>query len=421
MIAYWGACALFALGLFAITKEHVWRLNKAITASLLGACIWPLILLSGGHDVEHATEVISGEIFGIVGFLLYAMTMVEYLVHYRFFDWVNVRVARLGLADKGQLWLLGALSFLASAIIDNLTTTLVMLQIATRFFRGRNLLVAACVIIAAANAGGAPSPIGDVTTIMLWLRGKFSIGQVLGWGTAPALVMFLVSTALLARQIRGDTPDFPEEPVPISRSEWVVIAAAALAFPLPCVFHLLELQPYMGLMLGFGLVAAIVALFNYIAPGQTHFSARMDHLLKRVQHDSLLFFAGILLAVGGLRHLGVLSDLSQAAFGEAPGPWRLAAGNTLLGLLSALVDNIPLTAAAVHLLKTTDPAIWVLLAFTVGTGGSFLVFGSAAGVVAMSSLPGLTHDVYKKISPLPVAAGYLGGLAVWSLQYLLWR
>jgi Na+/H+ antiporter NhaD/arsenite permease-like protein len=421
LIVYWGACGLFVLGLFAIAREHVWHLNKAITASLLGACIWPLIVLSGGREVEQATEVVSAEIFGIVGFLLYAMTIVEYLVHYRFFDWVYARVLRLKLADRAQLWFIGALSFILSAIIDNLTTTLVMLQIATRFFRGRNLLIAACTIITAANAGGAPSPIGDVTTIMLWLHGKFTVGQVIGWGTAPALVMFLLSTALLARHIRSDTPDLQEEPVTISRSEWVVIAVAALAFPLPCVFHLLKLPPYMGLMLGFGLLSGIVAFFNYAAPRQTHLSARMDHLLKRVQHDSLLFFAGILLAVAGLRHLGILSDLSRVAFGEAPGIWRFVAGNTFLGVLSALVDNIPLTAAAVHLLKTTDPAIWVLLAFTVGTGGSFLVFGSAAGVVAMSALPGLTHDVYRKISPVPVAAGYLGGVAVWCLQYLFFR
>lgn len=415
---------VFVLGYVLITLEHHWKINKSITATALAAGMWGIIAFGGFdvHAVEEALHEISAETFALVAFLLAAMTLVEILVHYRFFDWLRVKLFALGLEDREQLLLIAGIAFFLSAIIDNLTTTIVMVQIARRFFKGKNLLVAAGAIVVAANAGGAFSPVGDVTTIMIWLAGKFTASEIILWGFLPSVAICLVSTILFARQIEGDTGDekpVGHEEVILTRAEKIVIVAAFASFTLPPLAHFIGLPPFMGVLLGVGIVGLIVGWFANTQPHEeTHLSMDIEKLLGKVDITSLLFFIGILFAVGALGFLGILEQISDGLFGDNPADTRLIFGSVVLGAVSAIFDNIPLTAAALDILHTTDFRIWVLLAICVGTGGSMLVIGSAAGVVAMGMVKELTFKQFLKIATIPAALGYVAGIFVWYLQYL---
>lgn len=420
------ASLVFVVGYIVITLEHYWKVSKSVTATALAAIMWGAIALFGGFDhhlVDEAIHDLSGETFSLIVFLLSAMTLVEILVHYHFFDWLREKLFGFGLRDAGQLVLISAMAFCLSAIIDNLTTTIVMVQIARRFFRGKNLLLAAGAIVVAANAGGAFSPVGDVTTIMLWLAGKFTAGEILLWGFLPALTIYVVSTLLFVRQIEGDTPDDgleKFESVNFTRSEKIIIGVTFASFALPPFAHFFGLPPFMGLMFGVGVVGLLVGWFaNRSENPESHLKMDIEKLLGKLDISSLLFFIGILFAVGALGFLGILEVISDNLFGDNPAESRLIIGSVVLGIFSAILDNIPLTAAAIDILHTTDFRLWVLLAICVGTGGSMLVIGSAAGVVAMGMVKELSFKQYLKIAALPAAVGYAAGVLVWYLQYLL--
>jgi Na+/H+ antiporter NhaD/arsenite permease-like protein len=420
------AAAIFLLGYVLITLEHKAKINKSISATALAAVLWGMVALSGQYDhaaVEHALHDISAETFSLIAFLLAAMTLVEILVHYRFFDWLRVKLFGLGLQDKSQLILISTLAFFLSAIIDNLTTTIVMVQIARRFFKGNNLLVAAGAIVVAANAGGAFSPVGDVTTIMLWLAHKFTALEIILWGFLPSLSILLVSSLLFVRQIVGDTADerpVTFESVHLSRSERLVIVTAFASFLLPPLAKFAGLPPYMGLLLGVGIVGLIIGWLANAAPHrESHLSMEIEKLVSKVDITSLLFFIGILFAVGALGFLGILDQISNTLFGEVPAFSQLVIGSIFLGAFSAIFDNIPLTAAAIDIVQTDNFHVWVLLAICVGTGGSMLAIGSAAGVVAMGMVKELTFMRYLKIATIPAAAGYVTAICVWYVQYLV--
>ena len=418
------ASFVFVIGYIIITLEHHWKVNKSVTATAIAAIIWGALAITGTdhHAMELAIHNLSAETFSLVVFLLAAMTLVEILVHYRFFDLLRAKLFALGLEDNAQLILISTITFFLSAIIDNLTTTIVMVQIARRFFKGTNLLVAAGAIVVAANAGGAFSPIGDVTTIMPWLAGKFTAAEVLMWGFLPSFTIYLVSTFLFVKQIKGDSTDEkPEthEVVVLSTSDKIVITATFASFALPPIAHIFGLPPFMGMLFGVGVVGLIIGWFaNTATIRESHLALDIEKLLSKLDITSLLFFIGILFAVGALSFLGVLDQISGALFGANPETSRLIAGSVLLGGFSAILDNIPLTAAAIDIMQTTDFRLWVLLAICVGTGGSMLVIGSAAGVVAMGMIKELTFKQYFKIAALPAAVGYVAGIAVWYLQYL---
>jgi Na+/H+ antiporter NhaD/arsenite permease-like protein len=334
-----------------------------------------------------------------------------------------VKLFALGLQDAAQLVLISAIAFVLSAIIDNLTTTIVMVQIARRFFKGNNLLVAAGTIVVAANAGGAFSPVGDVTTIMLWLAGKFTAAEIILWGFLPSLAIYLVSMFFFVKQIKGDSVDdkpVTHEEVTFSTSDKVIIVSAFASFTLPPLAHLFGLPPFMGLMLGVGVVGMMIAWFaNTSNERESHLGMDIEKLLAKLDITSLLFFIGILFAVGALGFLGILDQISNVLFGENPADTRLIIGSIFLGIFSAILDNIPLTAAAIDIMQTTDFRLWVLLAICVGTGGSMLVIGSAAGVVAMGMVKELSFKQYFRIAAFPAAIGYVAGIGVWYVQYLV--
>lgn len=418
------ASIIFVVGYALITLEHYWKVNKSITATALAAILWAIIALttSDNHSVDEALHHLSGETFSLIVFLLAAMTLVEILVHYRFFDLLRAKLFSLGLKDAGQLVLIAVLTFILSAIIDNLTTTIVMIQICRRFFKGHNLLVAAGMIVVSANAGGAFSPIGDVTTIMLWLAGKFTALEIIAWAFLPSVAILLVSLTLFVRQLKRDSGDeimVTGENVTLTTSEKVVISLSFTSFILPPLAHFVGLPPFMGLLLGVGIVGLTIGFFTNASQNkETHLSMDIEKLLSKLDITSLLFFIGILFAVGALGFLGILDLISNNLFGEDPAVSRLIAGSVLLGAFSAILDNIPLTAAAIEILQTTDPRIWALMSICVGTGGSMLVIGSAAGVVAMGMVKELTFTKFLKIASIPAALGYAAGIGVWYIQYI---
>jgi Na+/H+ antiporter NhaD/arsenite permease-like protein len=412
--------AVFVIGYILITIEHKIGTNKSAIALSLGGIMWLLVafLGHGGDELKHHLEEAGAEIFGIVAFLLAAMALVEILIHYRFFDVIRLRLMKLKAGDKKQFIIIGFLTFFLSAVLDNLTITIVMIQIARRFFQGKNMLIAAAGIVILANAGGAWSPIGDVTTIMLWIAEKFTPWQVISGAFLPSLVLGITSGYLLLRKMDDNTPDIKEETgIKLTKGEKIVIGVTLSTFSLPLFMNLLGLQPYIGLLFGLGVVWALIEFAKLRSQTPTHLNANIDKFLQNTDIASLQFFIGILLSVSALGALGVLEKLSILIFGEHQEFTRVVIGNMLLGPLSSVVDNVPLTALAIDIIHLADPNLWVLLAIAVGTGGSFLVIGSVAGIIAMGMVKELTFDRYLKIATLPAVVGYIAAMAVWLLQF----
>lgn len=415
-----GASALFILGYLLIALEHKLSVNKSAISLTLGVTLWLVVAFSGiSHDaLKHALEGTSAEIFDLFAFLLAAMTLVEILIHYQLFDFIRYHLLRLGLKDRMQFVVIGILTFFLSAVLDNLTITIVMIQIARQFFVGANLLTVAGGIVILANAGGAWSPIGDVTTIMLWLAKKFSVSEIITQGLIPAMALGVTAIILMMRKVNDTTIDNAEiSKIKLTRGQKAVIGVTLLSFSLPLVMNLIGLAPYFGLVLGLGFVWSLIEFIKSKSNHHTHLTANIDKLLQKTDIASLQFFAGILLAVSALHALGVLEFVSSYIFGKNPDMNRFIIANSVLGLLSAVVDNVPLTALAIDIIHTTDTHVWVLLALTVGTGGSFLIIGSVAGIVAMGMVKELTFDKYLKIAGVPALIGYLVMIAVWLVQY----
>ena len=368
--------------------------------------------------LEHTLIEAGNSVFGIVAFLLSAMTLVEILIHYNLFDVIRIWLIRLKLTEKKQFIMISFVTFFLSAILDNLTVTIIMIQIARKFFKGNNFLVMTANIVIMANAGGAWSPIGDVTTIMLWLADKFTALEIIRDAIVPSLTIGAVSTLMLKRRIENVSGfPVPDEKVNLSPSEKLVIGLTFVSFIFPLIMNLIHLPPYVGLLFGLGLVWTLIEFLQTKSSQTTHLEAKIDSLVQKTDIASLKFFIGILLAVAALEAQGILEIASHAIFGENPDFIRLVMGNTMMGLLSAVVDNVPLTALSINLIKVSDPLMWVLTAIAVGTGGSCLLIGSASGVIAMGMVKDLTFGKYLKIASLPALFGYLAGIGVWLLQY----
>lgn len=418
------AIAIFICGYILITLEHRLGTHKSAISLALSGVLWILagVSLQNKENLEHYIAEAGTEVFGIVAFLLAAMALVEILIHYRFFDFIRMKLSSLHFTDKKQFVVMGILTFFLSAILDNLTVTIVMIQIARRFYKDENLLVAAAGIVILANAGGAWSPIGDVTTIMLWLAGKFDAISIIMQGILPSATLAIIALTLLTKQIKNNIFEIKEElQMKFSKGEKAVISLILASFSLPLFMNFLHLPPYMGLLLGLGMVWILIEFAKTRSHTQTHLVANIDGLLQKTDISSLKFFIGILLSVSALHAMGILETVSHLVLGENPSFERLVSGNVTMGLLSAIVDNVPLTAIAIDTIKTTDPSMWVLTAITVGTGGSALIIGSVAGVVAMGMVKQLTFDKYLKIATFPAISGYFAAVVVWILQYQLLR
>lgn len=418
------AASFFGLGYLLITLEQKFNTHKSAIALTLGAVLWLLAAVSLTHDKEalhHALSHTGAEIFNIVAFLLAALALIEILVHYRFFDLIRAKLIALNVGDRQQFLLIMAITFVFSGILDNIAITIAMLQIALRFFKGRNMIIAAAGIVIAANAGGAWSPVGDVTTIMLWLAGKFTATEVIQYAFLPSLSLALVAGTLLYRKL--DDANYlkreKDDTLSPSLGEKLVITLALISFVLPLTVSFIGLPPYMGLFLGLGLTWCMIefAKKRKRSNNPTHMTANIDKIVQSVDISSIKYIMGILLAVMALSTLGVLQWLSSVVVGADPSTSHLILVNMGMGFLSGIVDNASLVAIAMNTLPMDNPELWALTAIAAGNGGSLLVIASAAGVVAMGGYKQLTMSEYFKVATLPVLLGLLVAFGVWYLQF----
>lgn len=419
------AAAFFGLGYFLITLEQKFNTHKSAIALTMGGVLWLLaaVFLTNNRDaLQHALSHTGAEIFNIVAFLLAALALIEILVHYRFFDLIRAKLISLNVGDKQQFLLVIAITFVFSGILDNIAITIAMLQIALRFFKGKNMIIAAAGIVVAANAGGAWSPVGDITTIMLWLGGKFSAIEIIRYAFLPSAALAVVATTLLYRKL--DDTNFlkreKDDSIKPSRGEKFVTAMALFSFVLPLLVSFIGLPPYMGLLLGLGLTWCVIefAKQRRNSSNPTHMTANIEKIVQTVDISSIKYIMGILLAVMALSTLGVLQWLSGIVVGADPSTTHLILTNIGLGFLSGIVDNASLVAIAMNTLPMHDPELWALTAIAAGNGGSLFVIASAAGVVAMGGYKQLTMGEYFKVATVPVCLGLLTAFGVWYLQFI---
>lgn len=424
MITQLIASLIFTAGYIGIATEHRFHINKAAWALLTGGLLWVVVALSGMHDFEHQLIDTGHEIFSLVVFLLAAMSLVEILISCGIFDALRTKMLAYKLSNTKQFAVIMTTVFVLSAIVDNLTATIIMLQIARKFFKGQNLLVAACGIVIAANAGGAFSPIGDVTTIMLWIAGKFSAIEVIVQALLPSMVIGLVAYWMLRSKIDDSVQDdTPQDDASVRHSfslgKKIIITSASVSFIMPVLFKLIHLPPVLGILTGLGVTWLLVDIIEHNGPSESKLSAKIEALIQKTDIASIKFFIGILLAVSALSTLGILDTVSGYVYGAEQETGRIIAGNVIIGAVSSVLDNIPLTAITIDILETTDTSLWVLLAICVGTGGSLLSIGSAAGVVAMGLIKELTFQEYFEIAFLPALVSFLTGVAFWLVQWQL--
>jgi Na+/H+ antiporter NhaD/arsenite permease-like protein len=420
---------IFVVGYTAIALEHPLRVNKAAPALLTGMLIWAVIMLY--HDrlgLSHTPEQLVEQLYhhlsnvaSILFFLLGAMTVVELIDAHSGFQIITDRIATTN--RRWLLWLVAGITFFLSAILDNLTTSIVMAAVLRKLVADReDLWILGGVVIIAANAGGAWSPIGDVTTIMLWIGGQVTTWNIIEATIIPSVVCAVLPTLWLSRRFHGNVErpanqaEDPDAAVPKHERITVFMLGLVTLLGVPVFKNFTHLPPFMGIMFGLSVLwfyTEGVHARNEDERGQFQVTA----ILRRIDHTSILFFLGILVAVAGLDTSGHLHRLAELLQRWLPNVFAL---NTAIGVLSAVVDNVPLVAAAQGMysldLYPPDHSFWELLALCAGTGGSLLIFGSAAGVAVMGVLK-MDFVWYIRRMLGPAAIGYVGGIATF---WLLW-
>ena len=432
--------AIFVLGYLAITLEHTLKVDKLIPALAMMAILWAIIALAHlpVFDVDtalkqlvpsHIEEILLhhlGKTAEIIIFLLGAMTIVEIIDYFNGFAAIKAFIKTK--SKKSLLWIFAILAFILSAIIDNLTATIVLITILQKVILDRDTrLWFAGLIIVSANAGGAWSPIGDVTTTMLWIGNKVTTGKLIAYLLLPSIVCVVVPVfvASLLPAFKGDIPAIEnqeEDPIHPKGATMLYLGLSAIVF-VPVFKTVTHLPPYVGMMFSLAIVATFAEIFSATKISIT--SIDQDHddashnspvhkSLSKIELPSILFFLGILLAVAALESLGMLFGFADSLNTAIPNTDIVI---MLLGIGSAVIDNVPLVAASMGMFSQgVDDPLWHFIAFSAGTGGSMLIIGSAAGVVAMGMEKIDFFWYLKKISWLAFI-GFLAG----SITFMLLR
>lgn len=417
---------VFILGYVTIAMEHVIRLNKAASALITGVLCWTIYVVQAPdkHIVNEQLTGHLGDIAGILFFLLGAMTIVELIDAH---DGFEVITHRIKTTKKARLlWLIALLSFVLSAVLDNLTTAIVMVSLIRKLVRNKQARLLFCgMVVIAANAGGAWSPIGDVTTTMLWIGGQVTAAQIVIKVLLPSLATVLAPLLLLTFRMRGtvevggteEASLKPETPI---RDRNIVFAAGILILLMVPVFKTVtHLPPFMGMLLGLGIMWVITEIIHHEKDTRDKHFLSVLYALRKIDTPSILFFLGILISVSALQSVGALTDMAQYLDEQVGSPVLIV---VIIGVLSAVVDNVPLVAAAMGMYSMqqypTDHFFWQFLAYCAGTGGSLLIIGSAAGVAAMGIEKIEFFWYLKKIGWLALV-GYIAGIAVFLIQQQL--
>jgi Na+/H+ antiporter NhaD/arsenite permease-like protein len=416
---------IFIIGYAAIALEHPLRVNKAATALLTGVLCWTVFVIfsSDKQAVEHELIDHLGEVSGILFFLLGAMTLVELIDANDGFQIITEKITTNSTVKL--MWIVSILAFFLSAALDNLTTTIVMVTMLRKITddREQRLLFAGLTIIAA-NAGGAWSPIGDVTTTMLWIGGQVTTLKIIAGVFLPSVVCMVVPLAVMSFRVGGTfSPPQIDESSKYPTSERVRNSIFSLGVAIfifvPIFKTVTHLPPFMGMLLGLGTMWLITELIRKRKHGQERESLSVADALRAIDAPSILFFLGILISIAALQSTGLLSNVADAI--------NTTIGNQTviilaMGLLSSIVDNVPLVAAAQGMynleIYPTDSYFWEFLAYATGTGGSALIIGSAAGVAAMGIEQINFFWYVKRISWLALL-GYFAGAVTYIAQHMV--
>ena len=418
---------IFIIAYAAIAFEHPLNINKSASALLGAGLLWTIYALFAGssHNVSLELSESLVSIAQIVFFLMGAMTIVEIIDAHNGFQVITSRIKTTKLPSL--MILVGIVTFFLSAVLDNLTTAIVMVSLMKKLLAKReDRLLFAGMIIIAANAGGAWSPIGDVTTTMLWIGGQITPANIITGVFLPSVVNLLVPLAIISFILRGRIVEAPPETAeqakdlttPIERNIVFWLGLGVL-IAVPVFKTITHLPPFMGILFGVGILWLVADIMHKNKEEDQKSQLTISHALTRIDMSSVVFFIGILLAVATLEHTHILAALATW-LDEVVGRQDIIV--ILIGLVSAVVDNVPLVAASMGMYDLeqypTDSFLWEFLAYCAGTGGSILVIGSAAGVAAMG-LEKIDFIWYlKKISALALV-GYLAGALVYIIQFNL--
>jgi Na+/H+ antiporter NhaD/arsenite permease-like protein len=415
---------IFIIGYAAIALEHPLKINKTATALMTGVLCWVFYISSSSntHLVSEQLYEHMGQISGILFFLLGAMTIVEIIDAH---DGFNVITDKIKSKDKRTLlWIISIIAFFLSAVLDNLTTTIVMVSLLRKIIRDKpTRLYFIGMVIIAANAGGAWTPIGDVTTTMLWIGGQITTVNIMIKLILPSLVCLLVPLLFLSFRIKGKIDDLPEnfveEPVTTSKTEQnliLVLGIGALIF-VPLFKTITHLPPFMGMLFGVAVLWVATEIIHKDKNDEDKGAYSVITALQKADVPSVLFFLGILVAIAALESTNILSGLATYMDNNIG---NLNVIVISIGLLSAIVDNVPLVAATMGMydMQTfpTDHYFWEFVAYCAGTGGSCLIIGSAAGVAAMG-MEKIEFIWYLKNISWLALAGYFAGAFVYMAQH----
>ncbi|MFA6119597.1 MAG: sodium:proton antiporter NhaD [Parachlamydiales bacterium] len=409
---------IFIIGYLSIIFEYYIKVNKTASALLMAVFTWTFLFIYKG--LGGLKDLLESDIFAHIGdasqiifFLLGAMTLVELIDSHNGFRILTNFISTQ--SKKKLLWIIALIAFFLSSVLDNLTTTIVMISLLRKIIpEQKDRRVFGAIVVIAANAGGAWTPIGDVTTTMLWIKGNISSAATMKSLFLPSFFSLVVSVLLVGYKVRGkftsntNKIDLPN-PEPGAKIV-LVLGLAALVF-VPLFRYATNLPPFMGIFLGLGILWVITDIMHYKYETRKHL--RVPFILTKIDISGVLFFLGILLAINSLEMIGVLKKMAV---------WLdVYVGNTaiiatIIGFLSSIVDNVPLVAACMGMYDLSafpiDSPIWQMIAYTAGTGGSILLIGSAAGVVLMG-LEKVDFIWYAKKITLIAIAGYLAGMALY--------
>ena len=410
---------IFILGYLAIAFEHPLKINKTASALVTGVLVWTVYAISTGstsalgHHLASTSEILF--------FLLGAMTLVELVDAHQGFYFVS-RLIKTEKVIK-LLWIVGLITFFMSAVLDNLTTAIVMVTLLRKLISNketRKYFVG--IVVIAANAGGAWSPIGDVTTTMLWIGGQISASGIIQSLFLPSLLSLVVPLAVASFVLKKESIGKPAALEALSATDArdgkiMLFAGAGSLLGVPVFKTLTHLPPYMGILLALGLVWILSEILHSEKDEEAKKQLSVGYALTKIDTSSILFFLGILLAIGGLESFGYLHALSDQ-LAHYFGNQNLII--TIIGLASAVVDNVPLVAATIGMYSLVDfpmdHEMWEYLAFCAGTGGSILIIGSAAGVAVMG-MEKIEFGWYLKKIGFIALLGYFAGAGLYILLH----
>jgi Na+/H+ antiporter NhaD/arsenite permease-like protein len=424
---------IFVIGYLLIAFEHPIKINKSATAILTGVLCWTIYAVTSDNSIEHITHQLAehfGEISGILFFLLGAMTIVELVDSFQGFRFITDRIKTKN--PKTLMWVVCWVTFFLSALLDNLTTSIVMVSLLRKLVPNKNMrLFFAGMVVIAANAGGAWSPIGDVTTTMLWIGGQITAVNIIKTLILPSIVCMVIPLLYLQFTLKGElghagshSTDHPGNPAhghhpskKIKGSKVMLFLGIAGLVSVPVFKTVTHLPPFLGMLLALGVLWIVSELINPHMDEAEKKPYTAAGALTRVDVPSVLFFLGILLAVAALDAMEILHHFALS-LDRTLGDNRIII--TLIGILSSIVDNVPLVAASMGMYSMEtyypDHMIWEYLAYCAGTGGSILIIGSAAGVAVMG-MEKIDFIWYLKKISLLAALGYFAGAIAYLIIY----